>query len=399
MRGQIRKRGKSWAVIVYLGKDAATRKERRKWYTHKTRREAEAHLARLLDQIHGGGTIPSTKLRVGEYLTEWLRDHAEIKNLSPATRRNYADTFRVHLRPALGHVPLARLSPQDVNRYLGEKLRAGLSPTSVQYHFGLLHEALSHAVRKGLIGRNPCDMVDRPRRAEVELRVLDEEETRVFLAEARRVAPDLYRLFLAAVLTGMRQGELLGLRWRDMDLTLGTASVQQTFYRLGAQQVWKQPKTATGRRTVALPDVLVEELRALREEQGALRREFGSGYQDHGLVFCQPDGRPLHGRNITKRVLRRVLELRGLRKTLRAQGVAEENLPKPLPTITFHGLRHSHATHLLRQGVSAKIVAERLGHSTPAFTLARYSHVLPGMQEEAARLVATRLLSTPEPSR
>jgi len=394
MRGQIRKRGKSWAVIVYLGKDAAG-KERRKWYSHKTRRDAEAHLAQLISHLHGGGMVPDTKQPLGEYLTAWLRDHAEIKNLSPATRRNYADTLRVHLLPGLGHIPLVRLSPQDVARYLGEKLRAGLSSTSVQYHFGLLHETLSHAVRKGLIGRNVCDAVERPRRRQVDMVVLDEEQTRLFLAEARRVVPELYCLFLAAVLTGARQSELLGLRRQDLDLTLGVAHVQQVFYRIGKQQVFKAPKTATGRRTVALPPVLVEELRAHLEEQKALRREFGPAYHDHGLVFCQPDGRPLHGRNITKRVLRRVLELRGLRKTLREQGVAEENLPKPLPAVTFHGLRHSHATHLLRQGVSAKIVAERLGHSTPAFTLARYSHVLPGMQEEAARLVAARLLSTP----
>jgi integrase len=399
MRGQIRKRGKSWTVIVYVGRDAETGKERRKWYAHKTRREAEAHLAQLVTHLHGGGTLPNTKILLGDYLDSWLRDHAEIKNLAAATRRNYRDTLRVHLQPALGHLPLARLSPQDVSRCLGDTLRKGLSPTSAQYHFGLLHEALSHAVRKGLIGRNPCDMVDRPRRAEVESRVLDEEQTRIFLAEARRVVPHLYRLFLSAVLTGMRQGELLGLRWQDVDFTLGVANLQQTFYRLGKQQVWKQPKTTTGRRTVALPPVLVEELRAGRDEQAALRREFGSGYHDHGLVFCQVDGKPLHGRNITKRVLRRVLNLQGLRKALRKQGVAEENLPKPLPAVTFHGLRHSHATHLLRQGVNAKIVAERLGHSTPAFTLARYSHVLPGMQEEAARLVATRLLAGMESSR
>lgn len=375
MRGRVFRRGKNtWALVLYLGHDPQTGKERRKWYSFKTRREAEAAQAKLVAHLVEGGTIPaSTRLRLGEYLEQWLRTHAELKNLSPVTRRNYADILRKHLVPDLGHYPLQRVSAQAIEEYLAVKRAHALGASSLEAHYGLLHEALGHAVRKGLLARNPCDLVDRPRRDRVEVRCLDEEQVRLFLAEAKRCSL-YYRLYLTAILTGMRQGELLGLRWRDVDLTFGTASVQQTFYRLGKRQLFKEPKSASSRRAVALPPALIEQLRQLREEQNQGRQLLGSRYQEHDLVFCQPDGKPLHGHNITRRDLRRVLAGAGL------------------PPIRFHDLRHSHATHLLQLGVNPKVVQERLGHSTPAFTLQVYSHVLPGMQESAARQLAERLL-------
>ncbi len=186
------------------------------------------------------------------------------------------------------------------------------------------------------------------------------------------------------------------LRWCDVDLTLGSASVQQTFYRLGKQQLFKEPKSAKGRRAVALLPVLVEELRALRKEQDETRRVLGDLYHDHGWVFCQPNGRPLHANNLRRGDFRRVLTLERLRTELRAQGMPEESLPKGLPSIRFHDLRHCHATLLLQQGVNPKVVQERLGHSTPAFTLAVYSHVLPGMQEQAAARLQARLFGLEE---
>jgi len=224
---------------------------------------------------------------------------------------------------------------------------------------------------------------------------------RLFLAEAKRFSP-YYRLYLAAVTTGMRQGELLGLRWRDVDLTLGVASVQQTFYRLNGKgieqkQLFKQPKTAKSRRQVDLAPFLIEELRVMREEQKALRKEFGPLYEDHDLVFCQSNGKPLHARNIVRRDIRNTLSLKGLRAESLSRGVAEDLLPKPLPKIRFHDLRHCHATLLLQQGVHPKVVQERLGHSTIAMTLDTYSHVMPGMQRQAVADFAERLFghSTP----
>ncbi len=255
MRGHIRRRGRSWAVVVYLGRDPQTGKHRRKWSTFRTRREAEAHLAAYLTQLHDGLTLPTTKLRLGEFLEQWLRNYA-AGAVAPTTLARYREIVRLHLTPSMGHVPLRRLAPQAIQGYFSQKLATGLSTTTVRHHANLLHEALAHAVRWGLLGRNPCDLVDPPRRARPEVRVLDEEQVRLFLAEARRSSPH-YRLYLAALATGMRQGELLGLRWQDLDLTLGVASIQQTFYRLGKEQLFKEPKTPRARRTVAIPRVLV----------------------------------------------------------------------------------------------------------------------------------------------
>lgn len=373
MRGQIRKRKESWAVVLYLGIDPRTKKKVYKWFSHKTRHEAEAHLTQLLAQVQAGGGIPPTRLRLGEFLEQWLHDYAE-SHVSPTTLRTYQDIVRVHVIPALGHVPLSRLSPHSIQRYLSEKLREGrLSPTTLQHHYRILHEALGHAVRWGSLVRNPCELVDNPKRRHVEMRVLDEEQVRLFLAEAKR-SSQYYCLYLTAILTGMRQGELLGLRWKDVDFTLETVSIQQTFYRLGKQALFKEPKTQKSRRTVSLSPVLVEELRRLRNAQGDQRKRFGSAYQDNGLVFCQPNGMPLHGNNINRRDLKQILKRAGV------------------PRIRFHDLRHSHASHLLKQGTNPKVVQERLGHSSPAFTLSVYSHVLPGMQNEAARRLEETLL-------
>ncbi len=172
----------------------------------------------------------------------------------------------------------------------------------------------------------------------------------------------------------MRQEELLGLRWQDIDFTQRVTSVRQTFYRLGGQKLWKDPKSSSARRTVALPLAIVNGLQKLRERQQEHRAFFGPSYQNHDLVFCQPNGNPLHAHNLTQRDFQRIIQQAGL------------------PKIRFHDLRHSHAAHLLQLGVHPKVVQERLGHSNPAFTLQVYSHVLPGMQAEAATLVATKLL-------
>jgi integrase len=387
MRGHIRrcegKRGTTWAIVVYLGRgevrDRVTGQpkigERHLWKTFKTRTEAERYLAAVVHQVHGGATPPkATRLTLAEYLENWLRGHEPQVALT--TFASYRDTIRNHLADALGRIPLPRVSPDVIRDYIARKLRTGLSPTTVRYHLMVLHQALGQAVRDGVLSRSPADLVRPPRKYRPEIRTFDLEQARLFLGEAKRSSP-YYRLYLAAVTTGMRQGELLGLRWKDVDLTLGVARVQQTFYRLGgskkdgiaSRQLFKEPKTAKARRGVDLPEVLVAELRALREEQKQRQRVLGSAHEDLDLVFAQLDGKPLHAHNVVRRDFQKVLERAGL------------------PRIRFHDLRYCHATLLLQQGVHPKVVQERLGHSTIAMTLDVYSHTVPGLQRQAvARL-------------
>lgn len=237
----------------------------------------------------------------------------------------------------------------------------------------ILRRALQDAHREGLVHRNVADLVAAPPRRRREMRVLDAEQVRLFLGEARRTSPH-YLLYLAAVSTGMRQGELLGLRWRDLDLATGRAEIQQTFYRLGRRQLFKPPKTPKSRRSVPLSLELVAELLRERDEQERRRRPLGDRHRDLGLVFCQEDGKPLHAHNLVRRDFRKVLARAGL------------------PRIRFHDLRHTAATLFLARNVHPKIVADLLGHASVQVTLDTYSHSIPALAEEAVRDLGATLV-------
>jgi integrase len=386
MRGCIIKptgRRKSWSVRLYVI-DPQTGAKHRQWFSFPTRTEAEAHLADMLAKIHGGGTVPVTRQTVAEFLRTWLDKRAGA--VRETSHESYGQIVNGHLIPALGQAPLRGLTPLAVQGYITTKL-AGRKDTqgkwtakplaagTVRKHLAVLREALGHAVKWGLLARNICDLVEKPRVARTDMHVWDQEQTQVFLAEAKRSSA-YFPLYLTAVSTGMRAGELLGLRWSSIDFLFGTAHVERTFYRMGGKQLFQEPKTDKGRRVVDLLPTVVEVLRELKAKQDALKREIGSMYTDLGLVFCQPDGKPLHLCNIARRDFQRV--------TKKAK----------LPRIRFHDLRHSHATDLLAHGEHPKVVQERLGHYDPAFTLRIYSHVLPGMQAQAAARLETRLFGT-----
>ncbi len=388
MAGQIVRRGKAtWLVRVFTGRDGSGK---RKWINrtvHGGRREAEKTLYGLLSAVSEQRLAVPTGETLGRFLMRWLADDA-TNVVRPTTLDGYRMILEKHLVPALGHIRLDRVTPVAIQSYLAQKLagsknRQGdwenrpLSASTVVKHTRVLHRALRSAVQWGLLAANPCDRVDTPRCRPFEPRVWDEEQVRLFLGEAKHSSPH-YRLYLGATLTGMRQGELLGLRWQDVNLTLGIASIRQTFYRRGHRQLFGEPKSQKSRRTISLPAVLVEELRSLRREQDEHRRLVGGEYDEHDLIFCQPDGKPLHAHNLVQRDFRRVIE------------------NAKVPRIRFHDLRHGHATWLLAQGENLKVVSERLGHHTAAFTLSVYAHVLPGMQEQAAARLSARLLGPPD---
>ncbi len=377
---------KSWSVKVYLGRDPRTGVKRYKWFSFPTRREAEARLSQMLAQLHGGGTIPTTKVTVAEYLQDWLKKYA-TSNVRETSLKSYRDITHQHLIPALGSIPLRRLSPLDVQGYYTGKLNGdaaaklqALSPSTVRKHHALLHVALEHAVQWGLLAANVCDRVKPPKRRRKEPQRWDEEQVKLFLGEAKRSLPHgLYCLFLTLRTTGVRPGEALGLRWPDVDLTTGAITIRQKFYRLGGSKregeptrlLFSEPKTDKGRRTIEIPPILVGELRELKAKQGALRKEFGAQYHDlgeHGpLVFCQPDGKPLNWENIARRDFRRIAKRTGL------------------PVIKPYEFgRHGHAAWLYEQGVHPKIISERLGHASTAFTMDTYGGMARGLQAEVA---------------
>lgn len=376
MKGHIRQRGeRSWAIVIDLGRDPATGQRRQKWHSVKgTKRDAQRELARLVHEYNTGAYVEPAKLSVSEYLQKWLADYAQGR-VAARTYDRYQEIVRLHLSPALGAMPLSKLQPLHIQAYYTRALKegrldgreGGLSPQTILHHHRLLHEALEQAVRWQLLNRNPADAVEPPRPERVEMHVLDPAGVSRLLVAAEGTRA--YTAILLAVTTGLRRGELLGLRWEDVDLQRGVVSVQQTVQRSRSAGLHvKEPKTQRSRRLVTLPAMAVEALRKHRLEQQKQRFFMGHEYQDHGLVFPRLDGRPQNPDTFSK-----AFEVI----------VAKAGLPH----IRLHDLRHTHATILLQQGVNPKVVSERLGHSTVNLTLDTYSHVLPGIQEEVAQKV------------
>ncbi|MBF6604993.1 MAG: site-specific integrase [Chloroflexi bacterium] len=309
---------------------------------------------------------PGTRggLTVGRFLETWLTDVVRL-GVRPRTYASYRYIVRLHLAPGLGALPLSTLSPADVQAFLNAKAASGLSPRTVGYLRGVLRGALGHAERTDLVNRNVARLARPPRIPRRQVSPLTVEQARTFLGAI--VTDRLRALYLVALGVGLRQGEILGLRWRDLDLAAGTLTVRHALARIDGRLVLVEPKSATSRRVVPLPalvrDALVAHRARQMEEPGPLRPESADEFAD--LVFTTTLGTPLDGITVTRR-FQRIL--------------AAADLPKQ----RFHDLRHACASLLLAQGVPARVVMETLGHSEISLTLNTYSHVLPSLGREAA---------------
>ncbi len=332
---------------------------------------------------HAAGYRKGMTLR--DFLQKWLAEYA-LPRVGRRTYERYLTIVERHLVPALGELPLEALSAGDIQSYYARALasgrldgRGGLSPSTVHHHHRVLRCALQRALRWGLLIRNPALMVDPPVRPRREIRILEEGEMARLLGtlEGRSV----YLPTVIAAGTGMRRGEILGLRWGDLDLERGVLRVARSLSQTkGGLQV-RPPKTSRGRRQVDLPAFVTAALLAHRgKAAGATsvgkglapsqsgetaETTAGSPIARDDLVITLRDGRPWPPDSFSAEFARQ-LKLAGL------------------PRIRFHDLRHSHASLLLRLGVHPKIVSERLGHTTVGFTLDTYSHLLPSMQAAAA---------------
>jgi integrase len=273
-------------------------------------------------------------------------------------------------------VPLARLTPQQVQSLYAQKLDEGLSSSTVHHIRAQLHRALGAAVRLGLVARNVCDVIDPPRMHHHEMATLSPEQARALLVAA---ANDRFEaLYVLALSTGMRQGELLALKWRDVDLEGARLHVRTTRQYTAEGYQFTEPKTAHSRRLIALPETAVAALRQHRSRQAEERQRLGPAWEDRDLVFPNSIGRPMDGKHLLRREFRPLLKRGGL------------------PAIRFHDLRHTAATLLLGSGVNPKIVSEMLGHSHISITLSLYSHVTPHMQQQAAAAMDATLRGGPQ---
>jgi integrase len=358
-----------WAIVIDLqGGDG---KRKRKWHSFKgTKRQAQVECARLVTELERGEYVEPAKVTVQAFLERWLT-HMRTQ-VSPRTIERYTELARKNLVPLLGGHTLAKLQPIDISQAYATALasgrrdgKGGLSARTVTHMHRVLHEALKQAMIWKLLARNPAALVKPPKPDPKKMKVLDTDATAAMIEAARPYAA--FVPVLLAVLCGLRRGEIAALRWKSVDLDTGqlavVASIEQT------KKGCREKGTKTGRdRTVAMPAVLVEELRQHRLRQAQSLLQLGVRLTVDHHVVTQFDGTALQPNSI------------GHAFTVFLQAAR-------LPHMRFHDLRHTHATQLLKDGVHAKIAAERLGHAKVGTTLDLYSHVLPGMQEDAAARV------------
>lgn len=381
MRGHFRKRGEKWYFWAELEPGSDGRRRQVSKGGFRTKKEAEKAFADLRDQVRRGEYVAPSTVTVATYLKdEWLP--AVKASIRPATWDHYRAMVEGYVVPYLGARRLGEVLPSQLNAFYadllvrgrrnrGASLQPGLSPKTVRHVHTMLHKAFADAVKWGRLPRNPAGRAEPPRPRTAEMRVWDTSQLRRFLDH---VAEDrLFAVWLLLATTGMRRGEVLGLRWSDVDLDSARLSVVQTLILVNREVLFSEPKTARGRRSIALDASTVSELRRLRRVQTEERLRFGELYEDHGLVACHEDGSLISPR-------------------LFAAWFTQRARDAGLPPIRLHDVRHSYATAALAAGVPAKIVSERLGHSSIAITLDTYSHVLPNMQEQAAEQVAQLIL-------
>lgn len=371
MRGHIRPRGKdTWAIVVDVGR-GPDGKRRQRWVTVRgTKKKAEARLTELLRNLDTNEYIEPAKLTVAEYLQRWLEEHVK-PNASLGTYERYASVVDLHLAPEIGGTALAKLQPlhiQALYRKLAEGHDLG-APTVLLCH-RVLHAALKQAVRWQLLLRNPADAVTPPRAKRDEAVAPDEDATARLLEAAR--SHWLHPIVVLAATTGMRRGEICGLHWSDVDLKAKTVTVRQALEPAKGGPRLQDPKTAKGRRVIALPALAVDALKAHELKQKRTRMALGPAYKDQGFVVCNADGTPFQPGAVSQ-----------------AFGALARRLG--LDDVHLHSLRHGHASHLLRSGVPAKVISERLGHSSIRITLDVYSHLMPGMDEDAAQRIDAAL--------
>ncbi len=389
MQGHIHKRthtsqtGKlttRWYVVFDVGRNPSG-KRKQKWHGgFNTRKEAEVARAKLMVDVHDGAYVEPTKLTVEDWVIErWIPSMKT--QLKASTFDSYQRNLNKHVIPILGKLPLTEITPHRLNNLYtallqnGNSRGGGLSAKTVRYIHTTLHKALSDARDEGLLRTNPAELAKPPRlhaSLRKELNVWDSTTLRKFLdfTTDERLGSAWHVL----AMTGMRRGELLGLRWSDIDFDRKRIIIRHTLVSVAYEIIESTPKNHQTR-IIDIDESTVQILKSHSDLQNCDKKTWESNYTDLNLVFSREDGTPIHPDSLTQsfeRAIKRVA----------------------LPRIRLHDLRHTHATLAMQAGVPIKVISERLGHESPSFTMKQYAHVLPTMQAEAATLIAEVVLGT-----
>ncbi|MBX4911260.1 MULTISPECIES: site-specific integrase [Rhizobium] len=394
MKGHIRERSPGkWAIVLDVP-DPETGKRRRKWHKfHGTKRQAETECARLVAELDGGSYIEPAKTTVREYMIRWLAH--EKANVSPKTHQRYEELLLKNVAPVIGSVIMNKLTPARIDGCWTTLLESGrrpkkrraatsptveekkgLSPRTVHHCRRVMLSAFEQAVKWDLLKKNPVALTKPPKVEKKPMEAFNASQTGVMLDELRKS-----RVFMAALLAalcGLRRGEIVALRWRDVDFANGTVAIRESAEQVGTLVRYKETKSGKSR-SVALSSTVLEELKRHRLSQAEEQLKIGIRPDENSFIIAQIEGSPLKPVSLTHEWTRL------LAKT-------------SLPRIRFHDLRHSHATQLLAAGVHPKIASERLGHSTIGITLDLYSHVMPGMQANAAEQVDAAIKAAKKPA-
>jgi integrase len=353
-----------WAASITL------ENRKRKTFYGKTRKEVQEKLKVALHEQQQGTLVTEPHQTLNQFLEHWLEEVHKL-TIRPRTYTRYRELIALHILPVLGQFQLQKLTPQHIQSFYAQKSKEGLSASVVNGMHAILHKALDKAVQWNLIARNVCDSVSPPRRQRHEVQPLTVKQSQQFLVSAK--GHRFEALYVLALATGMRRGELLALKWQDINLADRTLQVRRTVSAVrGEGLVEAEPKTARSRRSIVLLPIAIEVLKRHQVTQVEAKRKAGSRWIERDLVFCTSNGYYFNDRAILYPFKRFLQE-------------AE------LPVIRFHDLRHSAATLLLGMGIHPKVVQEMLGHSQISITMDIYSHVMPTMQRDAAEKLNTLL--------
>ena len=336
-------------------------------FTGKTQNECKEWIRKTLNQIDVGMNFQSTKIEINEFMAEWL---ASVEsNVRPTTLAQYQQITRDYIIPAFDKIKIRDLRPDQIQKLYNLKLQNGLGERSVKTIHAVLHTALNHALKLGIIERNPASVAKPPRPNQKEMKFYDETQVQKFLITAKELNERYLTLYNLAITTGMRQGELLALKWDDIDWQRRTLKIQRQLKRKkGGGFRFSPPKSKAGKRTINLGQ---NTIRILRDHQNMLvaeKYEAGEKWDNQGLIFPNTLGKPSQPTKILKR-FNNISELAGL------------------PKIRFHDLRHTAAALMLNNNVPVIVVSQRLGHSQPSITLDVYGHLIPSMQKQVADLM------------
>lgn len=362
MKGTVTKRGKTWSICYYIGKDETGKWKQKTEGGFPTKREAERILRQRIEAIESSYNSNLSTMTVGGFLNYWLDTYCE-QHLAPNTIRGYRTNAEKHIIPHIGRISLIKLSPKDIQNLYTTLLQEGLSGASVRYVHNNLHKMLDFAVRMQSLPRNPADAVTPPKATRYEASTLTPEQV-VQLLEACG-EDEIFWPVLLGVALGLRRGEALALRWEDVDLESKQVFVHHSALCENLENFTiSETKTRSSRRVLRLPDYVADMLKARLTVLEERRKELGINYNELDLVCFREIGKPFTS-NVLCYQFNNVLK--------KAQ----------LPDIRFHDLRHTAATVMLRNAIPAKIVSSILGHSSTQLTLDTYSHVTTDMQSGA----------------